>query len=487
MSVLLVISTGRTDVQLVDAGERVELAGRNCGELHLELAERETDWSISCALLRKSNRRTVDSLPPGPFEICTPKLEAVIVWAQNQNIQITHAVVLATDRIDDRDPRQAGPILKRRLESAGIQVQLLTYLEGNEALEDRTVPRDAIIRHEVVERIDEGLQAALQAVNPDMVILAATGGIPEVKLLTEDMVRLYAGADTRVELLDIPDASQDTGGIELATTRSSAPRPHDSFVARRNALELVHGGNLIGAWGAVRHLHSDPMEHQWTRVIEWLQLWTSSLPLPSACNIPLLVRTDRAPRAACWVEFALKAGDIPRAVHGTVAFLEAGLWDHLRTWLVEHPQSPRNFRPPVWPIPPDLIALDRPSPHTPERPFQPTISARDGRNWYRVCDDREGIRTLAGKYLSKPKLEALSLAVNNDIWDLRHDVAHNVPTPQRMAEAKSRMRDAGLWSAHDSFLAQPLVRETLCELQVQNPESLCVDLVAEIERRLLTP
>jgi len=40
-----------------------------------------------------------------------------------------------------------------------------------------------------------------------------------------------------------------------------------------------------------------------------------------------------AVRAALRVELALRAGDIPRAVHGTVAFFEAALWSNTDTFL----------------------------------------------------------------------------------------------------------------------------------------------------------
>src|SRR5205807_9301817 len=43
----------------------------------------------------------------------------------------------------------------------------------------------------------------------------------------------------------------------------------------------------------------------------------------------------QAVRAALRVEFALMADDVPDAVHGTVAFFEAALWDHLNERLDE--------------------------------------------------------------------------------------------------------------------------------------------------------
>jgi hypothetical protein len=62
-------------------------------------------------------------------------------------------------------------------------------------------------------------------------------------------------------------------------------------------------------------------------VIKWLAHFAASLPLPTACDLAVLSHERMAVRAALRVELALRAGDIPRAVHGTVAFLEAALWD----------------------------------------------------------------------------------------------------------------------------------------------------------------
>ncbi|HLH72746.1 MAG TPA: hypothetical protein VKX96_05635 [Chloroflexota bacterium] len=66
--------------------------------------------------------------------------------------------------------------------------------------------------------------------------------------------------------------------------------------------------------------------------MKWLADFAASLPIPDECDIDLLKHPRMAVRAALRVELALLAGDIPRAVHGTVAFFEAAFWDWLKKY-----------------------------------------------------------------------------------------------------------------------------------------------------------
>src|SRR5690606_19788325 len=126
-----------------------------------------------------------------------------------------------------------------------------------------------------------------------------------------------------VTALEVPDRLQQDD-------RAVPERFHPaaSYRARWHALSLIEKGNLLGAWGAVSHLEHAPGQ-QWTRIVEWLAKFASSLPLPPECDLAELKLQRMAAKAALRVELALRAGDIPRAVHGTVAFFEAALWDHV--------------------------------------------------------------------------------------------------------------------------------------------------------------
>lgn len=102
--------------------------------------------------------------------------------------------------------------------------------------------------------------------------------------------------------------------------------------ARPRLGSLIEKGNLLGAWGAVSHLEGTPRQ-KWTQVIKWLSQFASSLPfeppLPQDSDLAVLSHRRMAVRAALRIELALRAGEIARAVHGTVAFFEAALWDKL--------------------------------------------------------------------------------------------------------------------------------------------------------------
>jgi hypothetical protein len=199
-----------------------------------------------------------------------------------------------------------------------------------------------------------------------------------------------------------------------------------------------------------------------------------------------------AVRAALRVELALRAGDIPRAVHGTVAFFEAALWDHLGEKTSRHP-SKRQFK---FHVPPaeDLVRKRDPARlaelsntkqrEDRDRPFIFKETA-DGSDWFWIDDNEICAIQIAKHYLKLDSLTKLGQALAGDIRELRNDVAHNEPTPALMKDARSRMQGAALWSSTNGFMSQPLVQAVLRELGEQQPEVLCTELIAEVRSRLL--
>ena len=117
MNVLLVITTGQTDVQLVRGDVRSELDKKHCAALHDKLEQLEGQWKIVNTPFKKDVGGIVD-LPELPFEICTPKLDAIITFLSQRGIVITHALVFETRRDSAsfrEDPRFAGAIVEHRL------------------------------------------------------------------------------------------------------------------------------------------------------------------------------------------------------------------------------------------------------------------------------------------------------------------------------------------------------------------------------------
>lgn len=348
MNALLVLTAGQTDVQLVADDARRQLKKETCALLHDEIERRRGDWRLTDCPVSKQGE-DADSLPQGAFALCTPKLDAVLQYIKEYGIALTAALILQTRRDAQAvpgDPRFAGAILAERLRERGvIDVQMESYLTDNEHLEDWQKPQDSLIRCAVVKRIDTAIRVRLGKIKPAHVFVATTGGFPVVGDLVEAIVDMYtATSDTQVKSLEVQDGARQTPPREdRAVPRRQTPEPVASYQARRHALELISSGNLLGAWGAVQHLNRDAIERRWTRVVEWLACFAASQPMSNDCDIPILTHHRMAVRAAIRVELALRSGDIPRAVHGTVAFFESALWDHLGPHLIRH-SDPKNGR-----------------------------------------------------------------------------------------------------------------------------------------------
>lgn len=486
MTTLLVLTAGQTDMQLVLDGVRHELGRDRCAALHDEIEQR--GYVLCDAPLQKG--ASVETLLEGKLNLCTPKLDAVF-----RKEVPTAALVLETRRdaaSASGDPRFAGAVLEARLKSRGVDtVHRHAYLQGAERLEDRDEPRDAVVRREVVQRLEQAVRDTIEAVKPSRIVVAATGGFPVVSNLVEEIVSLYASVP--VEALEVADGTRsDPPGPDRAVRRTSVPEPLVSFQARRRVLELIEEGNPLGAWTVAEPLHSDELERGWTKVIEWLGCFASSLPMPEGRDIPVRFHERMAVRAALRVEFALRAGDVPRAVHGTVAFFEAALWDHLGERTSRHP-SKRQFK---FHVPPadelvrerdaaKLAALSKTKQREDrDRPFIFKETA-DGSDWYWLDDSEICAIRIAKHYLKLKSLTKFGQALAGDIRELRNDVAHNEPTPALMADASRRMHEASLWSSNDTFLSQTLVQDVLREVGEQHPEELCTELVAAVRSRLL--
>jgi hypothetical protein len=485
MTTLLVLTAGQTDVQLIVDGVRRELFRDRCGELHDELAKRE--FTIIDAPAKKGS--PLDALPEGKLIVCTPKLDAAL-----REVLPSAALVLETRRDSSAalgDPRLAGAVLEARLNAKGVgTIYRFAYLQGAERLEDRDEPRDAVIRREVVQRVEGAVRDTVEAAKPTRIVVAATGGFPVVTNLVEEIVRLHAFVP--VEALEIADGARARPvEPDRAVVRTSIPEPVVSFQARRRALDLLERGNLLGAWAVAEPLHNDQVEQQWTRVIEWLACFASSLPIPGGCDLPVVSHRCMAVCAAVRVELALRAGDIPKAVHGTVAFFEAALWDGLneRVERSADPERRRYFRIKSGDAPcgDKLLRQGDGSDEDRNRPFE-LKDTIDGVAWYRIYDGDGGPAARLGKrFLKREGLVTFDKALGSAIRALRNDVAHNEPTPELMGDARRQMQAASLWSTRDTFLSEQPAQAVLMELGESEPGKLLEQLLAEVRRRLVEP
>lgn len=485
---LLIMTAGGTDVQLVVGGKRHKLDGNCCGRLHDEIKSR--DWSLVDAPKDRS-RDFITTLPQEALELCTPKLDAIL--ARFGGEALSSVLIFETTRQDAREPRLAGEVIEKRLRSRGVtNVARVAFLTGEELLEDPKDQLDAIVRRSVVAALSRATAEQLAGMQRgDRVFVATTGGLAAANEVIIELVRLHAVGGPEVTALEVPDGNR---GQQEERAIEERFHPASGYRARWHALSLIEKGNLLGAWGAVSHLTNEPGQ-EWTQVIHWLARWASSLPLPSACDIPLLTyagKGKRAVRSALQVELALRAGNIPSAVHGTVAFFESALVDHLdqRRTPVKNGTTIKGYR--FTPIPePSLVGTGA---DDKSRPFSPT--EWNGERLYKTREyEHWNAKTLVYQYLRQQRMIELEAVISQHrLRDLRNDVAHNVPTEAEMDKATQKMRTVKLWSGHNppQFLCQDLVKNVLTELGiavagVADPAKLCERLISDVEQRILNP
>jgi hypothetical protein len=536
MKTLLVMTTGQTDVQLVVNGHRHKLDGNTCGELHDQIKARS--WSVVDAPShrrrdnvrsfridengeansppflgiegRPSITRLVEAktsnpesaprlrscrdvvvLPDGELALCTPKLDAVLE-TMGANAP-TSVLLLETKRDFKSDPRFAGEVMERRLRDRGIvNVTRVAFLTGDERLEDPSNESDVVVRRTVVARLVNAIDTATRNLTrDDRVFVATTGGLAAANELVVELTRLYCVGGATVTAFEVPDSVQAELADQAVEERF---HPASGYRARWHALSLIEKGNLLGAWGAVSHLECVPGQ-DWTQVIKWLAQFAASLPfdppLPDEGALSVLKHPRMAVRAALRVELALRAGDIPRAVHGTVAFFEAALWDRLleRVERSPDPQKRRHFRFKQGPEPTGdkLLRKGDCSDEDRKRPFELKATV-DGINWYIIHDGDGGpAARLANHFFKSDALTKFDRALGSGIRELRNDMAHNEPTPELMNEARTRIQKAKLWSPGDGFLCQDLVQDVLKELGIDRPADLLTRLLCEVRARLRAP
>lgn len=485
MKSLLVMTTGQTDVQLVDQGRKREFSKGHVGTLHGRLRDRTGSWKLVDAPGPRGE--VVEEFPETlPWEICTPKLDGVLAYLEKAPPNAL--LLLETARNLASDPHFAGGVLQQRAREKGIDdVRRCAYLgPADRNLEDRDCPLDAIIRRDVVGRIEDAIRDA--AKDATHVVVATTGGMPEIKALVKELVRLHAPVGVEPDEIEVDDGARNSVQPDKAVSRKRID-PIEPIRLRKQALSLIEKGNLIGAWGAVQHL--DAQTHPWTLVIEWLYRFASSLPMPAKCDLEVLKHQRMAVRAALRVELALRAGDIPRAVHGTVAFFESALWDKLgerversvepgrrRFFKIKSGQAPRDDK---------LLRQGECSEDDRKRPFELKETV-DGIDWYWVYDGDGGPAARIARYfLQSDALRKFENALGSSIRELRNDIAHNEPTPELMEDARNRMQTATLWSGTNTFLSQCLVQNVLKELGEAEPDTLLTNLLDTVRHCLLQP
>jgi len=486
MTTILVMTTGQTDVQIVDQHEKWEIDKDYVGALHDQLRDHPDAWVLVDAPAARGRPPKQAFPEQTPWEICTPKFDAVLAYFGTTLPD--RVILLGTERQTRGDPRFAGKVLEKRARSRGIQdIRHCAYLGLTDRdLEDRDCPLDAIIRRDVVRRIEDTIRDGVA--DATRIVVATVGGMPEVKSLVKELVRLHAPEQVDPDEIEVDDGARTGSGQPDKAVSRRRIDPIEPIRLRKQALSLIEKGNLLGALGAVAHL--DKQTHPWTQTIHWLAQFASSLPfdppLPASSGLEVLGHPRMAVRAALRVELALRAGDIPRAVHGTVAFFEAALWDHLldrfeRTGMRHRRWEVLRLKDGA-PAPSGCKLLRNDNPDEKDRRNCPFERLDDGTYIF----DEDGAGRFARDYVRSDPPKKLADAIEK-VRSLRNDVAHNEPTPRLMNDARSRMQQAGLWSntTPAAFLSQPLVQAVLKDLGDTNPGNLLANLLKQVRRHLV--
>jgi hypothetical protein len=489
---LLIITTGQTDVQFVIDGTRKEFAKNNCAELHTAIKNLDKSrWSFqdTAVYIPKAGQKdNVTQLPNGDWQLCTPKLDAILRCCEDSKITLNAVVILTTERTRNaRDPHCAGDILKRRLEEKGVDgknIHTCPYLDDEiGTLEDANEDRDAVIRHEIVEKLDDIIRTTIEVCGTSTrVLVATTGGIAKINDLINNIVRLYSTHDP--EIIKLGDGSENQlRRPDKAVIQTLGQDPSASFRVRRQALDLIQSGDFLGAWGAVRHLDDSekyPDERNWIKVVKWLYQFAASLPNDD-CDIPILLSPYNSVQSALRVELAVRTEDVPRAVQGAVAFSEVAIWDYLKRKLSLQEADIIN----------DVIKIQEPVDEKfvgkNKNDGKPFIKQEDSAEYYRymIRIDARTARDF-GAYIGNNPLKDMIGKVGK-IRELRNNAVHVRPTPIRMATVKEKMRNLQLWSSSgNTFLDQKPVQEILTRLdRTLVPARLLDDLIADVRKRLL--
>lgn len=489
MSGLLIYTTGDTDVQLVENGQRWELKR----EVALALADPKRAISLTSSNYSKARRESQPHLPEGDLTVCTPKADAVLAYIQERAPTLRQVLLLHTDR--PNDPVHATRFVKERFEQAGLTVAPASFLsEGSLKGPINGASEDAVLRRPIVQRLEREVRQALERTSGS-IFVAAIGGFPRIRELVTELVRLHAGARAICEL-DVADRSKvrATEPRDLAL-QPGAPEhldvalerhrldPTELVAARRHALTLVERGNFVAAWGAVAHLEHEPSCQHWVQALHWLYQWATSQPIDEACDVPILSETTGAAAVALRVEQALVNGELHRAISNTSAFFEELAWTHLRSGYLADSGQRTNKGAPLYIVTPE-----------PERSkgFPQQGQPR------RVCNFGDGHQDILKYLIDKSELarrhkpgifatQALELLapMTEDVQSARNNTAHSEPDRDQLRAATATFRDLGLWTEDDHFLSSPLISAALREINVDEPESLFDRLIDAVRERLL--
>jgi len=537
---VIMLSAGRTDVQVIGETGPRSLTSRNCRQLHDELLAGFAGGRVTLAdspppaLPVAGRPLEIECLPSGSFCVCTPKLdgliEAALAWSQEDGGRILGVIVLQTNRSSgaffNAEPHGVGKILGMRAlakifpdvrESSPIHLNpaislatpfaapvvgwldVVTEEESLEGPDDQDFP----VARRVADRIN-ALTSLIAASFPGAVVAVSTkGGPPPLKEVIESSIAIHLGNGWRP--FEQPEG-RNTRRVEPA--RAALWGAAGVLHSRRHAMNLIDRGDFRGAYSAGSHLIAADVparehDHGWLteldQVARWMDGFDVAVPnwfkdIVNGVESKGAARTTRRTtaveaasrvppvghallRTAWKAEASLRSRRIPEALGLTGTFLDAALLDAIRVWAVEVDPEEKVLVPPD-----DPVVAELRSPQT----------TRDGKSWRCLRPDN-------GYWMQGPAVGRWLLLLNKTACgdfnaryaggnnprpvDLRNHVMHGFVSSQFLARAEQKMAAKELWT-RIGFLASPQVRAVLSESGITDADRAFSEIIDALRRSI---
>jgi len=195
--------------------------------------------------------------------------------------------------------------------------------------------RDDPVNRTAIKRVDEVMRKIVSDEPDTTVLLCLGGGLPLFKDSLKDCARFHFR--NRVVYWHEPQYMEE-GEEEIFLQREVEDEPpsiQESYQARNHARTLIRKGDFSGAYSAVQHLESDPMEKLWVEKVKLASQYFSG-ELAGTEGLPdyigdLMGNTPASLLVGMRCEAALRAGRLVEAVAWTSTFLGAALFDGMKS------------------------------------------------------------------------------------------------------------------------------------------------------------
>lgn len=518
MTTLLLVTAGETDLQVVIIDKNVECRTKP-GKLrafHESLLQNK-DWVIDERAIECEEYSEREEIAPSDRDyLCDPEGRIRLVPAKLKPIldkvgKVDAAVVFGSWRdssVARNEPVAIGPVLAGWIEArnkdniaetrdlalqrrepwdpeqsnwpGGAQwVNLLREMErlGGDEQEDRPVSQ------KLVTRLHATLVQLRGNPKPDWVIIARTGGFPEVKQLIIPAANLIFGPE-RVKIMEVPRRSQQV--ITLGAHGQQSPVI--AYHLRETAFDRVCKGDLEGAAAFAARALDDELEHHWAKAVIATANWLagrSPVPTDAPKYLQCLNKVGlRCFLAAVRAEAALCGKRFHEAIIASVTFRDAALLDAIAKldWVEDIDDLQKTLK----------LKTDPPSSLT--EGTKPTLtSERDGRWSYRPDGShaKRWIKAM-GKHTQEAfgEMNGALQSGRPKIVNYRNAAVHGRLVRKDLDCAVEEFKKAGVWSGgeipHFLHPGGP-ANKVLAALGASNAQALVEavfrELEAEIQRR----